>query len=110
MQDPLSLPAGAGSGTDHVPTLAAEMAPTRPLRPVAGRLHGRALALARLGWWALLLLAVGLILRAIPASFDHLRTPCSGDLCRAQLTPVQVEALTATGLTLNGYAAFSTVV
>lgn len=106
----MSNQADAGSGMEAPPQVAAETAPPQDLRPVAGRLRGRDLTLARAGWWALFLLTVGLLLRAIPASFAYLSTPCSRAYCGAQLTSLQAQALSAMGWTLSEYAAVLTAI
>jgi hypothetical protein len=72
------------------------------------RLHGRRLALARLAWLAIAVLALGLLVASIPPSFQHLRTVCAGDACASeQLTPARVQALHNLGLSADYYAAHS---
>ncbi|HET8625854.1 MAG TPA: sensor histidine kinase [Thermomicrobiales bacterium] len=81
-------------------------------RPAAGagaesRLRGRRLALARAGWVAYALLTVGLFVASLPAYFSYLHVVNATFPAGPQLSPGDVRALRAHGLSLDAYAWFS---
>jgi hypothetical protein len=72
------------------------------------RLHGRWRLLARGGWSAVVIGALGICVASLPVYLAQLRTPCAGSACSfQQLTPAQVGALTTLGLSLDAYAAYT---
>ncbi len=92
MSQPALLSAGASS-TLHPP--AADT-----------RLRGRWLVLARVGTMGLALASWALFFVMFPAIISFLETPCPDGSC--PLTPEQAHTLSALGLTLGNYAAYST--
>jgi len=72
------------------------------------RLQGRWLLLARVGWFALVVLTLAIFFASLPVYMAQLHTPCAGPACGfQQLTPEQVETLTGMGLSLGAYTAFT---
>jgi hypothetical protein len=68
---------------------------------------GRWLLVARIVWFVLALLTVGVFVAGIPATFALLRTPCMGDACLVlgMLSPDGMQRLSALGIAPNVYAA-----
>lgn len=72
------------------------------------RLHGRWLLLARVGWLALVALALGLFFVSLPTYLAHLQTVCVHQPCAyQQLTLKNALALQALGISIGGYAALT---
>lgn len=82
----------------------------QPRREVDTHLRGRWLMLARVAWIVIALLALGLFIASIPTYFAFLHVVCTSALatCRnnGQLTPDDLRALQATGLSLDFYATY----
>jgi hypothetical protein len=82
--------------------------PTNTDASLPVRLRGRWLLLARAGWIAVAVLAVGLFIAGIPAEFAMLRVPCPSVPCpTGQLPPAGLRALEDLGLSLGSFAAYS---
>ena len=74
-------------------------------------LSGRWLRRARVGWIALVALAMGLFGVCLPFSLLHLQTLCTGAGCADdQLTPELLATLQQAGLSLGDYAVFMLMV
>jgi hypothetical protein len=72
------------------------------------RVPRRWLALARLGWGALVVLTLAIFFAILPVFVAQLQTPCAGSACQyLQLTPRQAETLKGIGLTPGDYAAYT---
>jgi hypothetical protein len=75
--------------------------------PSSARMHGRWRSAARVGWGALVVFTLTVVVASFPGYFAHLDTPCAGTPCSPQrLTFAQAEVLTGVGWSLNAYAAF----
>ena len=74
------------------------------------RLSGRWLVLARVVWVGITVLTLGLVIASIPSYFAFLHVLCTGALatCRnnGQITPDDLRAFQAFGLSLNFLAAY----
>lgn len=91
MRQPTPAPASASSISHHTATDA--------------RLSGGWLRLARVGWIALIALALGLFGVSLPFSLLHLQTLCTSAGCADdQLTPELLATLQQAGLSLSDYA------
>jgi hypothetical protein len=79
-------------------------------------LHGRWLFLARVGWVAVAITVLAIVLFSVPSSFEHYRTVCTAasEVCSeravGQPTPEGVRALREMGLSVGTYALFNVVV
>ena len=73
-------------------------------------LSGRWLVLARVVWVGIAVLSLGLVIASIPSYFAFLHVLCTGALatCRnnGQITPDDLRALQALGLSLDSYATY----
>jgi len=89
----------------HTPTAATESRE----RHSSARLQGRWLLLARAGWVGLFILTLAIFFASLPVYIAQLQTICLGTFGTAcnylQLSPEQVEALKAFGLSPGDYAA-----
>src|SRR5947207_1443462 len=78
--------------------------------PTGTRLQGPWLVLARVVWIVLAVLALGLSVASIPSYFAFLHVLCTGALatCRnnGQLTPNDLRAFQASGLSLDFFATY----
>ena len=78
--------------------------------PTGTRLQGSWLVLARVVWLVLAVLALGLCVASIPSYFALLHVLCTGALatCRnnGQLTPNDLRAFQASGLSLDFFAKY----
>ncbi len=74
------------------------------------RLHGWSLVVARVTWLVVTIITVGLTLVALPLRYTELSTVCTGeaDICEYSrlLTPKQVGALEAAGISIGSYGAY----
>jgi hypothetical protein len=71
------------------------------------RLHGGWLLLARIVWFALVALTLGVCIASLPEYFTELQTVCRLAVCSyVQLSPDTVVALEHFGLSVGSYAAF----
>src|SRR5260370_10947096 len=68
------------------------------------RLHGRWLALARIGWVVLALLAIGLFVAGLTSFFAYLHSLSTASPHGPQLAPSDVGELQRLGLSLDFYA------
>lgn len=68
------------------------------------RLQGVWLALARIAWVMVSLLAVGLFVASLPSYFAYLHIPVASSIAAPQLTPDDIHALKRLGLSLDFYA------
>jgi hypothetical protein len=79
-------------------------------------LHGRWLLLARVGWVAVAITVLAIVLFSIPSSFEHYRSVCTAasEVCSeravGQPTPEGVRALREMGLSVRSYALFNVVI
>src|SRR6266480_3238101 len=75
------------------------------------RLRGGWLVLARVGWVAVVVLALGLFIASIPTTFADLHILCTAASCisSGQLTPDYVRELQAWGLSMDFYASYIVV-
>jgi hypothetical protein len=76
------------------------------------RLHGRWLVLARILWVTLVALTLGIFIASLPDYFTHLQTLCQGALCApasGQLTFSAAQFLHTLGITISGFAIYTTV-
>src|SRR6266567_4855966 len=75
------------------------------------RLRGGWLVLARVGWVAVVVLALGLFIASIPTNFADLHILCTAASCNSsgQLTPDYVRELQAWGLSMDFYASYIVV-
>ena len=89
----------------RVPARAAVRRESGPVGETDTALRGRALALARVGWLAATVLAVGLLVATLPRGFAYFRTVCVDGDCALRLTPDGVRRLGAHGLSTDFYAA-----
>ena len=71
------------------------------------RLGGRWLILVRVTWLAWVVLVAGLFVASLPANFAYYRTVCTQAPCVDQLTPEQVQAFQALGLSVDFVAAYT---
>jgi hypothetical protein len=84
--------------------------------PPSTNLHGRWLLLARVGWVAVAITVLAIVLFSVPSSFEHYRTVCTAasEVCSehavGQPTPEGVRALREMGLSVSSYALFNVVV
>ena len=84
--------------------------------PPASYLHGRWLLLARVGWAAVAVAALAIVVLSVPSSFEHFRSVCTpaSDVCseRAvdQPTPDGVRTLRDVGLSVRSYALLNVVI
>lgn len=78
----------------------------RPLQPTAARLHGPALAVARIGWVALAALSVTLFAASLPAYHAHVLSFSGGEGGSTEAVRVGLEQL---GLAIDVYADFTLV-
>jgi len=75
------------------------------------QLHGRWLLLARMLWVTLTALTLGIYIASLPDYFAHLQTLCQGALCTpasGQLTLSAAQFLHTLGITINGFAIYTT--
>ena len=71
------------------------------------RLHGRWLLLARIVWFALVALTLGIYMASLPEYVTELQTVCRFAACSlGQLSPDQVVTLQHFGLSVGSYTAF----
>src|SRR2546421_501860 len=72
------------------------------------RLRGGWLVLARVGWVAVVVLALGLFIASIPTTFADLHILCTAASCSSSgpLTPDHVRELQAWGLSMDFYASY----
>src|SRR3989454_1778269 len=93
----------------HAPTMTAGNSDLHNTRDP--RLYGRWLILARIGWVAVVGLALGLFIASIPTTFADLHILCTAALCSTsgQLTPDYVRELQALGLSMDFYATYIVV-
>lgn len=71
------------------------------------RIPRRWLPAARVGWLVLAVLAIGFYLASLPTAFVYLQTPCASTPCLdLQLTPANVAALQAQGISTSFYATY----
>ncbi len=71
------------------------------------RLHGRILLLARMVWFALVALTLGVYMASLPEYVTELQTVCRFAVCSlGQLSPDQVVTLQHFGLAVGSYTAF----
>src|SRR6266487_1936298 len=91
----------------HAPT---EVTESRERHSYA-RLQGRWLVLARVGWVAVVVLALGLFIASIPTTFAELHILCTAASCSSSgpLTPDHVRELQAWGLSMDFYASYIVV-
>ena len=75
------------------------------------RLRGGWLVLARVGWVAVVVLALGLFIASIPTTFADLHILCTAASCNSSgpLTPDYVRELQAWGLSMDFYASYIVV-
>src|SRR6266702_3440432 len=75
------------------------------------RLRGGWLVLARVGWVAVVVLALGLFIASIPTTFADLHILCTAASCSSSgpLTPDHVRELQAWGLSMDFYASYIVV-
>src|SRR6266566_3233812 len=75
------------------------------------RLRGGWLVLARVGWVAVVVLALGLFIASIPTTFAELHILCTAASCSSSgpLTPDHVRELQAWGLSMDFYASYIVV-
>lgn len=71
------------------------------------RLRGRWLVIARLLWFAVVGLVVGIVIASIPTYFAFLHTLTTNGSSEIQLTLLGVHALHALGLSIDSYAIFN---
>ena len=85
-----------------------------PRSEVDTRLRGRWLVLARALWFVIAVLTLGLLIASMPSYFAVLHVVCKGSfaVCRnnGQLTPGDVRAFQALGLSLDFYATYELVI
>ena len=83
---------------------------TQPQKEADTHLRGHWLVLARIGWIVIAGLTLGLYVASIPNYFAYLHVVCTGNVatCRnsGQLTPGDLRALQALGLSLDFYARY----
>src|SRR2546430_6635238 len=93
----------------HAPTMTAGNSDLHNTRDP--RLYGRWLILARIGWVAVVVLALGLFIASIPTTFADLHILCTASSCSTsgQLTPDYVRELQALGLSMDFYATYIVV-
>jgi hypothetical protein len=84
--------------------------------PPGTNLHGRWLFLARVGWVAVAITVLAIVLFSVPSSFEHYRSVCTAasEVCSehavGQPTPEGVRALREMGLSVRSYALLNVVV
>src|SRR5216683_2985659 len=89
---------------EHAPTAMTESRE----RHTYVRVPRRWLLLARVGWVALVVLALAIFFVSLPVYLAQMETPCAGPACQwQQLTHSQAEMLKGTGLSLADYAVFT---
>ncbi len=93
----------------HAPTMTAGNSDLHNTRDP--RLYGCWLILARIGWVAVVGLALGLFIASIPTTFADLHILCTAASCSTsgQLTPDYVRELQALGLSMDFYATYIVV-
>src|SRR2546426_5149493 len=93
----------------HAPTMTAGNSDLHNTRDP--RLYGRWLILARIGWVAVVGLALGLFIASIPTTFADLHILCTAASCSSSgpLTPDHVRELQAWGLSMDFYASYIVV-
>src|SRR6266581_1682538 len=93
----------------HAPTMTAGNSDLHNTRDP--RLYGCWLILARIGWVAVVGLALGLFIASIPTTFADLHILCTAASCSngGQLTPDYVRELHALGLSMDFYATYIVV-
>src|SRR2546430_16789609 len=93
----------------HAPTMTAGNSDLHNTRDP--RLYGRWLILARIGWVAVVVLALGLFIASIPTTFADLHILCTAASCTnvGQLTLDYVRELQAWGLSMDFYATYMVV-
>ena len=71
------------------------------------RLHERWLLLARVGWFVVAAVVIGMDVLGTPATFDQLHMACASSNCLVhQLSHAQLHELLASGVSLDFYAAY----
>jgi hypothetical protein len=83
---------------------------TQGARPSDTRLHGRWLVIARLLWFAVVGLVVGIVLASIPTYVAFLHTLTTNGSAQIQLTLRGVHALHALGLSIDSYAILNVMI
>jgi hypothetical protein len=89
---------------------------TRASPPATSSMRGGWLLLARVGWVAVAITALAIILFSIPSSFEHYQSVCTAasEVCAEQAvdqaTPKGVRALRDVGLSLGSYALLNVVI
>jgi signal transduction histidine kinase len=90
---PLSSTNSLGASGEHSPT--------------AGRLRGRSLLFARIGWLIIAALTLGLFVAGLPSEFAMLKTACETGCVTGQLSPDEFDALRKLGLSHDFYATYA---